>query len=260
MNSNAVAVIRYQSFDQDFVESGNQTLALPDDYDWKASVTPSNALRRLRDCAATLLARLYWHAHLRVRIHNKQAFESVRGRGFFLYGNHTQPVGDALLPRVVAHPARASVVCSPANLGIPVLGKALPALGALPIPAQRDAMKRFLSAVDERIEQGGCVAVYPEAHVWPWCTFIRDFPATSFGFPVRTNAPSFCMTVTYQRRRFSRTPRAEVYIDGPFFPDESLPKGKRKEALRRKVAACMRMHANSGTCMRVRYEREGGAQ
>lgn len=260
MNSDSVPVVRYQSFDQDFVESGNQRFVLPDDYEWEAPEASNSVLNAAGRFTATAFANLYWKMRFHARVYNREAFDQTCGRGFFLYGNHTQPVGDALLPLVIARPARVSVICTAANLGIPVLGKALPALGALPIPGNRGSMKRFLSAVDARIEQGGCVAVYPEAHVWPWCTFIRDFPATSFGFPVRTNAPSYCMTVAYQSKKHSRAPQVAVYVDGPFFPDESLPKSKRKEALRMKVISCMRMHANSSTCERIRYEKEGDLQ
>ena len=35
------------------------------------------------------------------------------------------------------------------------------------------------------------------------------------------------MTKTYHKRRFSSRPRAVVYIDGPFYPDQAL---SRKEA------------------------------
>lgn len=54
--------------------------------------------------------------------------------GCFLYGNHTQPVGDAFIPVRALAPKRSYVVVSPANLGIRVLGPLLPMLGALLIP------------------------------------------------------------------------------------------------------------------------------
>ena len=76
-------------------------------------------------------------------------------------------------------------------------------------------------------DKKGEVLIYPEAHVWPYYTKIRPFDATSMHFPVQLNAPSFVMTKTYHKRRFGKRPRAVVYIDGPFYPDQTL---SRKEA------------------------------
>lgn len=37
-------------------------------------------------------------------------------------------------------------------------------------------MRSFLDAIRTRIEEGSFIMVYPEAHIWPYYTGIRDFP------------------------------------------------------------------------------------
>ena len=77
--------------------------------------------------------------------------------------------------------------------------------------------------------------IYPEAHIWPFYTKIRPFPDASFKYPVQYKTPVFCFTNIYQKRRFSKNPRMLTYIDGPFFPDESLSLKEQRKDLRDRV-------------------------
>lgn len=159
--------------------------------------------------------------------------------GMVVYANHTQMIGDVFTPILVCRPKRGYTIVSPANLGLPVIGKILPDLGALPIPGDFRHMKQFTKAVQERLAQGGCVFVYPEAHVWPYCTYIRPYPDTAFSYAVENHVPAFCMTTTYQKRKHGKTPRQTVYLDGPFYADETLSRHEQRKKLHDEVYACM---------------------
>lgn len=263
INKYSDRVVQFDSFDQDFVESVQQDFELPDGYEWIGASTSRRALRKVARVVGPALAYLYWKIALHVRIENRDVIRQAAhdaekgGKGFFIFGNHTQPIGDVILSQLVAFPARPQVVCSPANLGIPVIGKLLPGLGALPIPDDRAGMKGFMSAVEAGINRGDCIVVYPEAHVWPYCSFIRPMPTTSFGFPIRTGSPSYCMTVTYQQRKRSKKPRATVYVDGPFMPNEDLPKAERKADLRDRICSCMEMRSAQSSYEYVEYRKRG---
>ncbi len=67
--------------------------------------------------------------------------------GFYLYGNHTHFLADALIPTLVNHPRETAVIVHPNNVSMPVLGRITPYLGALPLPDDRGAMKHFLEAL-----------------------------------------------------------------------------------------------------------------
>lgn len=206
---------------------------------------------------ATLFAIPYCRFWLHVKIENRSILRHCTKTGCFLYGNHTQPMGDVFIPVSALALKRIYVAVSPANLGIPVLGPLLPMLGALPLPDGVTGMKKFIEAIHLRIIERRCVVFYPEAHVWPWYTGIRPFPPASFGFPVECCVPSFCMTTTYQKRKYGEKPGITVYLDGPFYPDSSLPKRKQKEQLRDEIYGCMVRRSQNSTYQYVYYEKGG---
>jgi len=125
-----------------------------------------------------------------------------------------------------------------------------------PAPESFRGMKKFNEAIRQRIREGNCVVLYPEAHVWPWYTGIRPFPATSFGFQVECSAPSFCMTTTYQKRKHGKKPGITIYLDGPFYPDTSLPMKKQKNRLRDEIYNCMTRRSKNSTYQYIIYEEE----
>ena len=75
------------------------------------------------------------------------------------------------------------------------------------------------------------VTIYPEAHIWPYYTDIRNFKDASFRYPVKYDKPVFCFTNTYQKRRGKHI-RMVTYVEGPFFPDNTLSIKDRKKDLR----------------------------
>ena len=115
-------------------------------------------------------------------------------------------------------------------------------VGALPIPNNFHLMNKFTSAVGEAIKKRHWVAIYPEAHIWPYYTKIRNFSPVSFNYPVRLDAPVFTYTMTYKTRRHRSKPKCTVYVDGPFFADKTLPNKEAAKKLRDEVynAMCRR--------------------
>ncbi|MBE6535354.1 MAG: hypothetical protein E7677_01860 [Ruminococcaceae bacterium] len=201
----------------------------------------------------TPIAFFYNKAVFHHEIKGNNILKDFKGEGYFLYGNHTQDIGDAFIPHFINLPKRNYVIVNPANVSIPVLGHITPALGALPLPDSVKAYKKFLAAVEQGISEKNGIIIYPEAHVWPYYTKIRPFRDDSFYYPVKLGAPSFCFTNTYQKRRFSRKPRIVTYVDGPFYPDFSLtPKASRKE-LRDRIYRTMCRRSQSSSVEQIKY-------
>lgn len=251
----AVKVVKVASFSEDVVQSRNQNQQLPDNYRWVRREAWFCLLSGLLYGLAALVGAVYCKLFLHVTIRNREVLKTGRETGYFLYANHTQEIGDVLLPVLAVRPKRIYTIASTANLGIPVIGKLLPALGILPIPgsSMRQA-KEFRSAVKTRIAEKKCVVVYPEAHVWPYYTGIRPFPATSFHYPVEENVPAFCMTTTYQKRKFGKKPGITVYMDGPFWPGESLMKKQRQQDLANQIYSCMSQRSQMSSYEYIHYE------
>lgn len=199
------------------------------------------------------IAFLYCKISLHSTFRNLDVLRQVKNTGCFVYGNHTQQIGDPFLPNLGLFPRSVFVIVHPNNVSMPVLGRITPYLGALPLPSNMKAMRNFRNAIRIRIEQKKIVMVYPEAHIWPFYTGIRNFPATSMKYPVELNAPSFAMTTTYRKRRFSNKPRTVTYLDGPFWPDMELPPRARAQALRDKIYDTMIMRSKENDCEYIRY-------
>jgi hypothetical protein len=201
------------------------------------------------------LAKLYMKLHFHHRIVNREVLQQAKGSGYYMYGNHTHFLADALIPTMVNQPTEVEVIVHANNVSMPVLGRITPSLGALPLPDDAVAAKHFMKALQYHIEQKHCVHIYPEAHIWPYYTDIRPFADTSFRYPVQQQVPVFCLTNTYQRRKSKKTPQIVTYIDGPFYPDTKLPARQQKEQLCSQVYETMKERAKNNNMILIRYER-----
>lgn len=196
------------------------------------------------------LARIWLKAWFGHRIIWKTTEKPEKRKPFFLYGNHTHFMADALIPTMVSLPHEAYVVVHPNNVSMPVLGKITPYLGALPLPDTPAAAKAFSKAVNYRVGEGRCIMIYPEAHIWPFYTDIRPFKELSFRYPVKAKCATYCFTNTYQKRRWRKTPRIVTYVDGPFYPKEGE---EAKLSLRNQVYEKMKERAANNTVSLVEY-------
>lgn len=199
------------------------------------------------------IAFLYCKIALHSRFRNRAVLKQAKGNGCFVYGNHTQQIGDPFIPNLALFPKSVYVIVHPNNVSMPVLGRITPYLGALPLPSNLKAMRNFRDAIRTRIAQGNFVMIYPEAHIWPFYTGIRDFPATSMKYPVELDVPSFAMTTTYRKRRFGKKPRTVTYLDGPFYPDPALSPKARAQALRDQIYNTMVKRSQESDCEYIRY-------
>ena len=104
-----------------------------------------------------------------------------------------------------------------------------------------DGMQKVFNTYFDYDQNKNVISIYPEAHVWPYYSKIRNFSSTSFKYPVKLNKPVFVFTTTYKKRKYRR-PKIIVYIDGPFYSDQKLSLKKSQEELRNKVynTMCLR--------------------
>lgn len=164
----------------------------------------------------------------------------MRGSGYVIYANHTNPFHDVFGPALVAN-RRIFTIISPVNLKLPGIGKYLPMIGGIPLGTNDAEKKAMNEAVDKRlVEQRKCLVIYPEAHVWPYATKVRKFPAgdLSFKYAARNNLPIFAITTTYHKRKDRKKgdlPRIEVYLDGPFWPEKEKTEEENRAELARKA-------------------------
>ncbi len=230
----------YTSFDQDFATTRQQDLHLPPNYRWLHHNPLYKFFAALLYPLVVLLDLIYMKFFGHITIKHRHLLRQARQHGgYYLYSNHTLLFGDVVNPFMLTFPTHPYLICSPSNLGIPILGPLLPLAGALPIPNQLHAMKDFTTAIATRIQQRKAVIIYPESHLWPYCTQIRPFAAAAFHYPLKYPAPVYVATTTFQKRRFRKKPRITIYLDGPFHVDQNLSRKQAQAQLHAKIQQTM---------------------
>ena len=107
--------------------------------------------------------------------------------------------------------------------------------------------------METTLKKNNPIVVYPEAHLWPYYTQIRNFPATSFRFPVKYNKPVFTFTTVYLKHKKQTKPKIEIYVDGPFYPNQNLSDKDAQKELRNKVFDALNKRAQLSNYEHVKY-------
>ena len=183
---------------------------------------------------------------------NRKVLKTVKG-GYFVYANHTNQYSDSISPTFICFPHKPYVIVNRDNVYMPIWGKFAHMWGALPLPDTIDATKNFKKAMDYYVSNNRPIIIYPEAHLWPYYTKIRNYTEKSFRYPVEYNLPIFTFTTTYHKRKFSKNPRMIVYIDGPFYPDVNLNSLDKKKQLRDIAFIKMTERAKLNTYEYIKY-------
>ncbi len=232
-------VFYYASEEDDPIKTDEQEkkveVRLPEGYEF----IPKNPFVKLYSAVLfrifKLFGQYYERGYWQAKFYGREKLKRARGKGYVIYANHTNPFHDVFGPALAAD-RRIFTIISPVNLKIPGIGKVLPYIGGLPLGKTTEEKKAFNEAADERLKQKKVLVIYPEAHVWPYATKVRKFPAgdRSFKYAVRNNLPIFTMTTTYHKRKDKKRgdlPRMDVYIDGPFWPDAALSEDENRAKL-----------------------------
>lgn len=181
---------------------------------WRAS---SFVLYRL---IVTPLVLLIMKLFFGLKIRNRKALRGLK-HGYFLYGNHTNGIADSFMPALLSFPKKASIVTAPDAASIPLLGKVVEMLGAMPLPSDYGGMKHLISAMKSRLRHQ-TITIYPEAHLWPFYNGIRPFTDKSFQYPLMMNAPTAGFVITYRQRKLLRSlpPLITVTVSDVIYPEE----------------------------------------
>lgn len=254
-------VFYYTSEEDDPIKTEGQEkhekITLPEGYEY----IPKNPLVRLyaRCCFLVFWVFGQWYErhYWKAKFYGREKLKKAKGKGYVMYCNHTNPFHDVFGPALAAD-RKIYTVISAVNLKIPGIGPFLPMIGGIPLGTNDAEKKAMNEAVDKRlVKQKKVIVIYPEAHVWPYATTIRKFPAggKSFKYAVRNNLPVFSMTTTYHKRKNSKRdlPRMDIYVDGPFFPDPKLTDEQNQDMLAEKVYESMKKYAKKNTYEYFKY-------
>ena len=192
-----------------------------------------------------------------LKIIGKEKFKECKKTGYFMYGNHTQEFADTLIPSLANYPKRNFFIVNPENISMKGMKTLVEWLGAIPIPGNIKASKNFLEYIKELINKNYSITIYPEAHIWPYYTKIRNFKSVSFKYPVRLNKPVYTFVNTYQSYgKNNNKIKIVTYIDGPFYPNNNLDAKEAQEELRNKVYNIMNERSKNSNMEFIKYIKE----
>ena len=243
----------------DFASLGIKKKPLGDDFEYihKNILWNTCSFVRYRMIAQPLVFVFVKVAH-RQRFKNRKVLKTARKTGAFIYANHTNMLLDAFVPNIVKLRKRGYILVGPDTTSIPGLKNIVEMVGAIPLGQTLSENKEMLECINHRIAKNkGFITIYPEAHIWPYYTGIRDFKAGSFSYPCYTDTPVFAMTNCYQKKLIGKHPKVVTFVDGPFYPDKNLPMKERKEKLRKQCYDTMVKRAKeNSTYSYIVYEKK----
>lgn len=153
---------------------------------------------------------------------NRKVLRQAKKDGCFIVSNHTQVQSDSYIGPLATFPKKCFIISHSQMYSIKGMRLGMQAYGVIPLGENLKEKKAFLRCVETRLNEGKAVIVYPEAHVWPYYTKIRNFDEQPFVYLVKHQKPMFVLTNCYQKRRFFKKPQIVTYADGPFYPDPQL--------------------------------------
>lgn len=173
---------------------------------------------------------LYTKISLHQKFVNKKILKHYRKQGYLIYANHTLIPEDAFIPNILTWSKRNYIIVGPDAISIPGIRTLVTMLGGYPIPASIKTGKTYLDGIDYLLKHNNAITIYPEAHIWPYYTKIREFKDVSFNYAYTSGVPVFSLTNTFikSRSKLRKKPKVVTIINGPFFADQSLP---RKESI-----------------------------
>lgn len=188
-----------------------------------------------------------------IKFHNTKILKKHKKGGYFIYANHSNQFCDGICPALICFPKKPSIIVNSANVSMKYVGKFMKMWGAIPIPNTINATKNFNKAIEETLKNNNPILIYPEAHLWPYYTKIRNFPSVSFRYPIKYNKPVYTFTTVYKKRKNSKKPKIEIYIDGPFYPNKNLPEKIAQTELRNSIYNKLNDRASLSNCEFVKY-------
>ena len=169
-----------------------------------------------------------------IRWKNKKNLKRLRGRGAFLYANHVAISDVFKFQSFIIHLTKVNIVGLSDASSIPVARTIVKSFGYLPIPHPNDNanMLGLKKAVEHLVKKRReYILIYPEAHIWPYYTKIRDFKNVSFYYPAQCLAPVVPVVTTWRHVWYSKKPRQTVIFGRPIYPDKNATINENRDYL-----------------------------
>ena len=231
---------------QDFNELGLKRKGIPEGFKYKHTSKVYWFFSHLLYYGlAKWVIGIYVYLH-GIRCKNKAVLKKLKGKGAFIYANHVA-ISDAFKYHIVLH-KRVNVIGYSDALSIPVGGKIAVLLGLIPLPLKedRDNFHKMTDAISYYVkEKNHYVVIFPEAHIWPYYTEIRNWPNNSMIYPSLMMAPIVPAVTVWVKRILRKKPRQLIVFGEQIYPKEGESITFNKDYLHQECIAQMKQIAKS---------------
>ena len=183
-----------------------------------------------------------------IRWKNKSYLKELKGGGAFFYANHTAITDVFKLQSLVFFfGRRINILGYSDTLSMKFVAKLAWWLGYLPVPLKGDVKNLIAlgSACEHYVKKGQYVLIYPEAHIWPYYTKVRNFSGGSFIYPSKSSQPVVPVVTTWRKPLIGKKPKQTIYFGHPIFPKEGVSEMENKEYLHTECLKAMQEISNS---------------
>lgn len=118
-------------------------------------------------------------------------------------------------------------------------------LGGMPIPeGDMHAMMAFKKGMDEVVESGRWLHVFPEGSLWYFYPDIRPLKLAAFQYAVKYDKPLIPISMSFRPRRgfrkiFGKGPFVDLHVAEPLYADKMLPPREAAAELRARTYRVM---------------------
>lgn len=180
-----------------------------------------------------------------VKVKNRKNIKPFRKRGLFIYANHTSYLDAFVIQAFVGGFKRTNILGYSDASAIPFVNHICKACGYLPIPSTLKGTQKLMEAIEYYVERGQSILIYPEAHIWPTYTKIREFSKTSFHYPAKLKTPIIPIVTVWRKSKISKNPKMTLVIGEPIYPKSELNDNENKIYLRNKCYEQMKNISSS---------------
>ena len=183
-----------------------------------------------------------------IRVKGRRNLKELKGKGAYIYSNHTTMTDILKFQSYVCFfRKRVNILGYSDSLSMPIVRGIERALGYLPVPLKGDLnnLLALSDACNYYISKGQFVLIYPEAHIWPYYTKIRNFPEGSFNYPARNMSPVVPAVTTWRKSKLCKKPKQTIYIGEPIFPIEDKDAVWNREYLHQATLEAMKKLSES---------------
>lgn len=150
------------------------------------------------------------------------------------------------------------------NLEIPFIKYLVMLFRGIPIPRNKSGKEKMINTIDDLLQKGEVVGIYPEGELIPYYEGIREFKNGAFNFAVKNQVPILPIVFTYREpegiiKLIKKKPFITLTILEPEFPKPERTMANVVE-LKNRVQRKMRLEGRMKKLYNERTEKNGEMQ